>query len=83
MMDQIKEMTAVITKADIAMKAATWQIERLMEDVAMLRKALTELAYVAEENNVYLSNLTKSTQDTIVAMRLGGFKLTVIDAKKN
>jgi hypothetical protein len=41
MMDQIKEMTAVITKADIAMKAATWQIERLMEDVAMLRKALT------------------------------------------
>jgi hypothetical protein len=39
MMDQIKEMTAVITKADIAMKAATWQIERLMEDVAMLSKA--------------------------------------------
>ena len=74
MMDQIKEMTAVITKADIAMKAATWEIERLMEDVAMLRKALTELAYVAEENGVYLSNLTKSTQDTIVAMRLGGFK---------
>jgi hypothetical protein len=74
MMDQIKEMTAVITKADIAMKAATWQIERLMEDVAMLRKAMVELAYVAEENNVYLSNLTKSTQDTIVAMRLGGFK---------
>jgi hypothetical protein len=74
MMDQIKEMTAVITKADIAMKAATWQIERLMEDVAMLRKAMVELAYVAEENGVYLSNLTKSTQDTIVAMRLGGFK---------
>ena len=56
------------------MKAAAWQIERLAEDVAMLRKALTELAYVAEENGVYLSNLTKSTQDTIVAMRLGGFK---------
>jgi hypothetical protein len=74
MMDQIKEMTAVITKADIAMKAATWEIERLMEDVAMLRKAMVELAYVAEENGVYLSNLTKSTQDTIVAMRLGGFK---------
>jgi hypothetical protein len=74
MMDQIKEMTAVISKADIAMKAATWQIERLMEDVAMLRKAMVELAYVAEENGVYLSNLTKSTQDTIVAMRLGGFK---------
>jgi hypothetical protein len=45
-----------------------------VEDVAMLRKALTELAYVAEENGVYLSNLTKASQDTIVAMRLGGFK---------
>ena len=73
-MDQLAEMTAVITKADIAMKAAAWQIERLVEDVAMLRKALTELAYVAEEHGIYLSNLTKSTQDTIVAMRLGGFK---------
>ena len=73
-MDKLAEMTAVITKAEIAMKAATWQIERLVEDVAMLRKALTELAYVAEEHGIYLSNLTKSTQDTIVAMRLGGFK---------
>jgi len=73
-MDKIAEMTAMITKADIAMKAATWQIERLVEDVAMLRKSLTELAYVAEEHGIYLSNLTKSTQDTIVAMRLGGFK---------
>lgn len=74
MNEQLAEMTAVITKAEIAMKAATWQIERLREDVAMLRKALTELAYVAEEHGVYLSNLTKSTQDVIVAMRLGGFK---------
>ena len=74
MMTQIQEMTALITKAEIAMKAATWEIERLREDVAMLRKALTELAYVAEEHGVYLSNLTKSTQDVIVAMRLGGFK---------
>ena len=74
MIDQLAEMNAAIAKADIAMKAAAWQIERLAEDVAMLRKALTELAYVAEENGVYLSNLTKSTQDTIVAMRLGGFK---------
>ena len=74
MMNQIQEMTALITKAEIAMKAATWEIERLRDDVAMLRKALTELAYVAEEKGVYLSNLTKSTQDTIVAMRLGGFK---------
>jgi hypothetical protein len=67
-------MTAVITKAEIAMKAATWQIERLQQDMTMLRKALFELAYVAEENGIYLSNLTKSTQDAIVAMRLGGFK---------
>lgn len=74
MIEQLAEMTAVITKAEIAMKAATWQIERLRDDVAMLRKALTELAYVAEENGIYLSNLTKSTQDVIVAMRLGGFK---------
>ena len=73
-MTQIQEMTALITKAEIAMKAATWEIERLRDDVAMLRKALYELAYVAEENGVYLSNLTKSTQDAIVAMRLGGFK---------
>ena len=73
-MNQIQEMTALISKAEIAMKAATWEIERLRDDVAMLRKALTELAYVAEENGVYLSNLTKNTQDTIVAMRLGGFR---------
>jgi hypothetical protein len=74
MNEELAAMTAVITKAEIAMKSATWQIERLRDDVAMLRKALTELAYVAEENGVYLSNLTKSTQDVIVAMRLGGFK---------
>jgi len=72
--EQLAEMTAVISKADIAMKAATWQIERLAEDVAMLRKAMMELAYTAEENGLYLSNLTKATQDVIVAMRLGGFK---------
>jgi hypothetical protein len=74
MMTQIQEMTALITKAEIAMKAATWEIERLRDDVAMLRKALYELAYVAEENGIYLSNLTRSTQDAIVAMRLGGFR---------
>lgn len=74
MNEQLAEMTAVITKAEIAMKSATWQIERLRDDVTMLRKALFELAYVAEENSIYLSNLTKSTQDVIVAMRLGGFK---------
>jgi len=74
MTDQLAEISAAIAKADIAMKAAAWQIERLTDDVAMLRKALFELAYVAEENGIYLSNLTKSTQDAIVAMRLGGFK---------
>ena len=74
MNEQLAEMTAVITKAEIAMKSATWQIERLREDVAMLRKAMMELAYTAEENGLYLSNLTKATQDVIIAMRLGGFK---------
>jgi len=68
------DMIAAIAKAEIAMKSAQWQIERQAEDVAMLRKALVELAYVAEENGVYISRLTKSTQDTIVAIRLGGFK---------
>ena len=74
MNEQLAEMTAVITKAEIAMKAATWQLERLKDDVAMLRRTLMELAYTAEENGIYLSNLTKATQDVIVAMRLGGFK---------
>ena len=74
MTKELAELTAMITKADIAMRAATWELERLRDDVAMLRKALYELAYVAEENGIYLSNLTKSTQDVIVAMRLGGFR---------
>jgi hypothetical protein len=74
MIDKIQEMTVAITKAEIAMKAAAWQIDTLRADMTMLRKALFELAYVAEENGIYLSNLTKSTQDAIVAMRLGGFK---------
>jgi len=74
MTDQLAVVSAAIAKADIAMKAAAWQIERLTDDVSMLRKALFELAYVAEEHGIYLSNMTKSTQDAIVAMRLGGFK---------
>jgi hypothetical protein len=74
MIDKIQEMTVAITKAEIAMKAAAWQIDTLRADMTMLRKALFELAYVAEEHGIYLSNLTKSTQDAIVAMRLGGFK---------
>ena len=74
MTEQLAEMTAAIAKAEIAMKAAAWQLEKQTEDISMLKKALFELAYVAEENGIYLSNLTKSTQDTIVAMRLGGFK---------
>ena len=72
-MTDLNELTQAVAKADIAMKAAAWQLEKQTEDIAMLRKALFELAYVAEENGIYLSNLTKSTQDTIVAMRLGGF----------
>ena len=74
MTEQLAEMTAAIAKAEIAMKAAAWQLEKQMEDIAMLRKALFELAYVAEANGIYLSTLTKQTQDAIVAMRLGGFR---------
>jgi len=50
MTEQLAEMTAAIAKAEIAMKAAAWQLEKQTEDIAMLRKALFELAYVAEEN---------------------------------
>ena len=67
-------MELAISKAEITMKAAAWQLQAQTEDSAALRKALVELAYVAEENGVYLSNLTKTTQDTIVAIRLGGYK---------
>ena len=73
-MTDLHELTQAVAKADIAMKAAAWQLQAQTDDIAMLRKALFELAYVAEENGIYLSNLTKSTQDAIVAMRLGGFK---------
>ena len=73
-MTDLNELTQAVAKADIAMKAAAWQLQAQTDDIAMLRKALFELAYVAEENGIYLSNLTKSTQDAIVAMRLGGFK---------
>ena len=44
MTEQLAEMTAAIAKAEIAMKAAAWQLEKQMEDIAMLRKALVELA---------------------------------------
>ena len=74
MNQQMQELTAAITKADIAMKAAAWQIETMRSDIDQLRKCLFELAYTAEENGINLVNLTKNSQDTIVAMRLGGFK---------
>ena len=73
-MTDLNELTQAVAKADIAMKAAAWQLQAQTDDIAQLRKALFELAYVAEENGIYLSNLTKSTRDTIVAMRLGGYK---------
>lgn len=74
MNEQLAEMAQAITKAEIAMKAANWQLERQAESLDMLRKALFELAYVAEEHQINLVNLTRATQDTIVAMRLGGFR---------
>jgi hypothetical protein len=58
-MTDLNELTQAVAKADIAMKAAAWQLQAQTEDIAMLRKALFELAYVAEENGIYLSNLTK------------------------
>ena len=73
-MTDLNELTQAVAKADIAMKAAAWQLQAQTDDIAQLRKALFELAYVAEGNGIYLSNLTKATQDTIVAMRLGGYK---------
>ncbi len=73
-MTEFNDITTAISKAEIAMKAAAWQIQAQTTDIAMLRKALFELAYVAEEHGIYLSNLTKDSQDTIVAMRLGGFR---------
>ena len=74
MNEQMQALSAAIAKADITMKAAAWQIESMRSDIYQLRKCLFELAYTAEENGVYLSNMTKTSQDTIVAMRLGGFK---------
>ena len=69
----VNEMIATIVKADTAMKTAEWQIEMMHKDIAKLRRCLLELAYVAEEYQVRLSNLTKHSQDTIVEARLGGF----------
>ena len=74
MINQLAEMNAAIAKADIAMKAAAWQIEQQRSDIDQLRKCLYEMAYTAEEHGINLVNLTKTSQDTIVAMRLGGFK---------
>jgi hypothetical protein len=74
MNQQMQELNAAISKADIAMKAAAWQIETMRSEIDQLRKCLFELAYTAEENGINLVNLTKNSQDTIVAMRLGGFK---------
>lgn len=74
MNEQMQQLSQAITKADIAMKAAAWQIDTMRQDIDHLRKCLFELAYTAEEHGINLVNLTKTSQDTIVAMRLGGFK---------
>jgi hypothetical protein len=55
------------------MKSAAWQIQAMNTDMEMLRKCLHELAFTAEEHGINLVTLTKSSQDTIVALRLGGF----------
>ena len=74
MQEQLDQMAKAITRADIAMKSAAWQIEQMRSDIDQLRKCLYEMAYTAEEHGINLVTLTKSSQDTIVAMRLGGFK---------
>jgi hypothetical protein len=74
MNNQMQELSAAITKAEIAMKAAAWQIESQRSDIDQLRKCLFELAYTCEEHGINLVTLTKTSQDTIVALRLGGFK---------
>ena len=73
MQEQLDQMAKAITKADIAMKSAAWQLEQMRSDIDQLRKCLYEMAYTAEEHGINLVTLTKSSQDTIVALRLGGF----------
>jgi len=43
MNQQLADMTAAIAKAEIAMKAAAWQLDAQKTDIEMLRKALFEL----------------------------------------
>ena len=69
----INDVIATIVKADTAMKTAEWQIEMMHKDIAALRRCLLELAYMAEEYGIKLSDMTKHSQDTIVQARLGGF----------
>ena len=38
MNEQLEAMSAAITKADIAMKSAAWQIQAMNTDMEMLRK---------------------------------------------
>lgn len=69
----INDVIATIVKADTAMKTAEWQIDMMHKDIASLRRCLLELAYMAEEYGIKLSDMTKHSQDTIVQARLGGF----------
>lgn len=69
----INDVIATIVKADTAMKTAEWQIDMMHKDIAALRRCLLELAYMAEEYGIKLSDMTKHSQDTIVQARLGGF----------
>lgn len=67
------EIIAEIVKAEAAMRTAQWQIDMMHKDIAALRRCLLELAYMAEEYGIKLSDMTKHSQDTIVQARLGGF----------
>jgi hypothetical protein len=39
-MTDLNELTQAVAKADIAMKAAAWQLQAQTDDIAQLRKAL-------------------------------------------
>jgi hypothetical protein len=39
-MTDLNELTQAVAKADIAMKAAAWQLQAQTEDIAMLTKSL-------------------------------------------
>ena len=69
----LSDVIATIVKVDTELRTANWQIEMMHKDIAALRRTILELAHIAEERGMNLVDLTKTSQDTIVQARLGGF----------